>query len=551
MNNFSIFCDEIHSVLSPNGVWNSRFWKGKAELKEQIMSRDMGDLKTWDERVWGIRNRSLLRPVCAVCDGVVQLHSQILGFRRTCSVQCAARDSATKQKTADTLKEQYGGHHTQNTEWRETAPQYSNAAFSKGQETFTAKYGVKNRFQLETVKTKIRETNLSRYGVENPQKSEKIRAKTASTCQAKFGRSSGFAPQFGEQNPMTQYSNVFAARCSKLKNRDWDTLEKTKHFNYISICGNNHIFTCKLCGEETRAAAINAKCQCYEKSMEKDLANFVSSLGVNVKRRDRKTLNGLELDILCAENKLAIELNGIYWHGENVLSKRVQKPRDYHRTKYELAAAAGIKLLQFTDLEWMQKQSLVKSMIAQRLGFGNKIGARELSVIQVPSARAAEFVSANHINGSINGFHVGLEKAGELFAVATFGKNRFGDGTELLRLCSKQGITVIGGASRMITVGCKILGVKSLISYCDLRFGDGEVYRKLKFKQIHGGTPGYWYIDPAKDVLYSRQKFQKHKLSKLLEIFDPNLSEWENMQMNGYDRIWDAGHSKWELTLSE
>jgi len=31
-------------------------------------------------------------------------------------------------------------------------------------------------------------------------------------------------------------------------------------------------------------------------------------------------------------------------------------------------------------------------------------------------------------------------------------------------------------------------------------------------------------------------------LSEKLELFDPALTEWENMQLNGYDRIWDCGN---------
>ena len=37
-------------------------------------------------------------------------------------------------------------------------------------------------------------------------------------------------------------------------------------------------------------------------------------------------------------------------------------------------------------------------------------------------------------------------------------------------------------------------------------------------------------------------KYQKHKLKDKLQIFDPNLTEWQNMQLNGYDRIWDCGN---------
>jgi len=52
--------------------------------------------------------------------------------------------------------------------------------------------------------------------------------------------------------------------------------------------------------------------------------------------------------------------------------------------------------------------------------------------------------------------------------------------------------------------------------------------------------PGYCYTDYKNR--FSRMKFQKHKLSNILEYFDPKLTEWENMQLNGYDRIWDCGN---------
>ena len=43
-------------------------------------------------------------------------------------------------------------------------------------------------------------------------------------------------------------------------------------------------------------------------------------------------------------------------------------------------------------------------------------------------------------------------------------------------------------------------------------------------------------------VLESRIKYQKHKLGKLLETFDPAKSEIENMKLNGYHRIFDCGN---------
>ena len=38
---------------------------------------------------------------------------------------------------------------------------------------------------------------------------------------------------------------------------------------------------------------------------------------------------------------------------------------------------------------------------------------------------------------------------------------------------------------------------------------------------------------------------QKHKLNKLLEKFDNNKTEYENMVSNGWKRVWDSGNAKW------
>lgn len=45
----------------------------------------------------------------------------------------------------------------------------------------------------------------------------------------------------------------------------------------------------------------------------------------------------------------------------------------------------------------------------------------------------------------------------------------------------------------------------------------------------------------------NRIQFQKHKLSN----FDETLTEWQNMQLNGYDRIWDCGSYKYQLDIKK
>ena len=48
-------------------------------------------------------------------------------------------------------------------------------------------------------------------------------------------------------------------------------------------------------------------------------------------------------------------------------------------------------------------------------------------------------------------------------------------------------------------------------------------------------------------ILESRMKYQKHKLFRLLDKYDSDKSEYENMCDNGYLRIWDCGNLKFML----
>jgi hypothetical protein len=54
--------------------------------------------------------------------------------------------------------------------------------------------------------------------------------------------------------------------------------------------------------------------------------------------------------------------------------------------------------------------------------------------------------------------------------------------------------------------------------------------------------PNYFYIAKNQVRLESRNKYQKHKLVALLEDYDANLTESQNMFNNSYRRLWDCGN---------
>jgi hypothetical protein len=128
--------------------------------------------------------------------------------------------------------------------------------------------------------------------------------------------------------------------------------------------------------------------------------------------------------------------------------------------------------------------------------------------------------------------------------IKTVGETRFSKKYEweMIRFCNKKYITVVGGASKLLKYFERQYKPKSIISYADKRYSNGNLYNKLGFTFSHNSNPNYWYFKNGTFNLYSRIIFQKHKLKNLLELFDKNKSETQNMIDNNYLIIFDCGN---------
>jgi hypothetical protein len=99
---------------------------------------------------------------------------------------------------------------------------------------------------------------------------------------------------------------------------------------------------------------------------------------------------------------------------------------------------------------------------------------------------------------------------------------------------------VIGGAGKLLKYfECKYLP-KSIITYADRSYSQGNLYNQLGFKFLYLSEPNYCWSNGNK--LFSRYQCQKSKLKKLLKNFDEHKSETENMVINGYFKIFDCGN---------
>lgn len=283
-------------------------------------------------------------------------------------------------------------------------------------------------------------------------------------------------------------------------------------------------------------------CKTVTSTGEKGIINFLKSLGFSPRSHNRSVLKGRELDIYIPEKKLAIEYDGLYWHSSNF------KENTYHVNKTDECLKNGVTLIHIFEDEWQTKPSIVKNRLKHLLGVhSTRIAARKCVVSKIDYTVAEQFCNKYHIQGACpSSVNLGLFYKGRIVAVMTFGKPRFSKAHswELLRYCSLGSVSVTGGAGKLLSYFRKHYQ-GSIITYADRRWSNGNLYRKLGMKELKKSKPSYYYIKNG--IRYNRVVFQKHKLSKLLPVYDSTISETNNMQRNGYYKLYDCGCYRFEL----
>jgi hypothetical protein len=473
------------------------------------------------QRQWHVDHNLYDFVLCEKCNqNTVNWSTKNKTYSRFCSSKCAHTHESVKEKTKQTCLTKYGAVSNLSTEQNKT----------KQQNTCLTKYGVTNFSKTQQFKSKYRNTCLSKYGVDNVSKLESTKQKIDVTHQAKYNRK--------------RYSQVHI--CSKIINRKNDRdymlhLYQDLKMPLTEIAAQLNLNHSQLCVHFKNNLGIDIT-RHRVSWPEMQIYNYVKQFVPDAVQSDRSIIKPKELDIVVACKKIAIEYNGLSWHGEI----NGNKNRYYHVDKMKQANQQGYRLIQIFSNEWTDRQDLTKSRLKNILGFSQKIPARKCQIAAIDKKTSDAFLNNNHIQGMC--FHktaYGLIYQNNLIALMTFGRSRFNKNIdqELLRYACVQNHTVQGGASRLFKHFLNVHRPKSIISYCDLRWNTGNLYQQLGFAMQKITDPNYWYV--VNQQLENRVKYQKHKLAGLLTNFDPSLTEWENMSNHGYDRVWDCGNSVW------
>lgn len=466
---------------------------------------------------------------CKTCGK--ECHNKYNKVLTYCSSKCSNRDPEVIARMVSSQKKtyqiKYGGH-----------PMSLEDVRKKQQSTMQEKYGVKHALTKDEFKCRVKETKEEKYGSSSYNNQEKIKA----TKLSKYG-----TPTYNGQKKRTETAinkKIFEWEDIRILDYDFNTpiinqiftIQCTKcESTWTGKLVNNYKPSCRFCSDKYSYVKISKGHQ--------EIVDYIKSIlppTVSVLVNDRLLLNGDEVDIYIPEYKIAFEFNGIFFHSN------LFKEKSYHIKKTRRCLSRGITLIHVFDYQWWNNKELIKSMIAAKLGiFKQRLFARKCQIREVKPTIKKAFLLQNHLSGTANSsVNLGLYYEEELISIVTFSKPRFDTKAdwEIIRFANKQNTQIIGGFSKLLKHFIKHYNPSLIITYCDRTWSSGETYFKAGFSFHDFTPPNYFYFKNLS--VFARQIFQKHKLEKLLSIFDVQKTEFENMAENGYLRFWDCGNIK-------
>jgi hypothetical protein len=446
---------------------------------------------------------------------------------------------------ATTIREK--AERTCNAKYGTNTPLQNDEIKDKIKQTNMEKYGVEYSLQREDVKEQIKRTNLEKYNCEYPMQNEVICNKMLHTNLEKYGTECSLQNKDikvkTELTNMEKYGTIYPMQNDDVKNKVRITSEPLLFEQIKKRCNNVdflftvdeytgvynlHPFKCKKCGNEFMSSLENGKLpRCYNcyplmrSHGENEVYDYVQSLLVNIEviQSDRLQIKPLELDIYIPSMNIAIEYCGLYWHSIP------QKDKNYHINKHNLCKEKGIRLITIFEDEWIYKQDIVKQRLSHILQCSNKIYARKCTIVEVDVEQEKLFLNTNHIQGYVSSqYCYGLMYEDKLVAIMSFGKRY--KYFELLRFCSS--ISVVGGASKLFKHFLRQTNETEIVSYCDNRWGTGELYNKLGFTYV-GYSLGFYWTD-----LHSRFPRQ-YSIGKQLD--------------ESFTKIYDCGQGKYSYVI--
>lgn len=414
----------------------------------------------------------------------------------------------------------------------------------KKEQTMMTNYGVTSPMKSEVIRNRAKDTNLLRYGEDNPMKNSDIREKSRTTLRENYG----------VDNPM---------HSEEIKDKLARSMEKTygvSHHSQINysemtkyILGSEERFIEFIAGKSFNRAAselgvnpstigdycnlYNIKADTSTSSYENEISEFLTLHGIDFVSNDRNVISPKELDFYIHDSKLAIEFNGIYWHSTAKI-----KDTKYHFNKWKSCHEKGVRLLMINEDEWLNGSERIKKKILNLCGRSERsVGARSLTVQEIPSKEANVFLERHHIQGKAYGIRTayGAYNGDELVGVMAFNNQRGTGALELIRFCT-DGKIYAGMFSKIFKkFVTDYPDISEIVSFADLRYSDGNLYGVTGFVKERIIPPDYRYVINGKTR--HKSSFTRARIEKKYGIVLGETTEKQAMEDLGHHRIYDCG----------
>ena len=168
-----------------------------------------------------------------------------------------------------------------------------------------------------------------------------------------------------------------------------------------------------------------------------------------------------------------------------------------------------------TEDRWRRQKEMTQARLLAHLEVFTAAYARNCEIRRIEKAEAQEFLNAHHSYGyAACRYHYGLFlkrhtghtrndiPPGTLIAVATFSNarkwqkgDRYIRSYEWTRYASLPHLRISGGMGRLLKAFIEEVKPDDIMSYADLEWSEGEVYRNLGFRPEPGKDPVMFLID--------------------------------------------------------
>lgn len=400
-------------------------------------------------------------------------------------------------------------------------PSKSEVVKDKIKKSNQEKYG-QNAFTMTIEgKLKIKETKKSRYGNENYNNIEQCkltkkvkynnenynnRQKCKETVKKRYGVDNVFQLESTKESIIDnliknkEYTDLFR-KCLINRNESINLL-KDKNYSYFDLV---KLFNAPYYTVQYWATRLNLKEYINytftgKSHYEDEIVEFIKSLNINNIKRNKKILNGLEIDIYLPDYNLGIEFNGTYWHSD------LYKDKNYHFNKSLEAQKQGIRLIHIYQYEWddENQRKKIKSLLRITLGkVSARIYARDCEIKEITNNEAKVLNDMVHLQNHRNAKVIyGLYYNSELVQLMSFSHHRQYE-WEIVRGCPGSNNIVVGGVSKLFKHFIDDYNPREIFSYCDFNKFDGKSYEALGMKFIGYTGPDMKYI--IKDKVINRQ----------------------------------------------